>query len=82
MWSKLKFVDLGSELNHRFSETCKSRIFKVTLETMETISRIEIEKFNGHNFELWKLKIEDLLVDREQWELFCLGTILKAMLSE
>jgi hypothetical protein len=25
--------------------------------------RIESEKFNGQNFELWKLKIEDLLVD-------------------
>jgi hypothetical protein len=28
---------------------------------------IEIEKFNGKNFELWKLKMEDLLVDKEQW---------------
>jgi hypothetical protein len=23
-------------------------------------SRIAIEKFNGHNFELWKLRIEDI----------------------
>jgi hypothetical protein len=30
---------------------------------MESSSRIEIEKLNGHNFELQKLKIEDLLVD-------------------
>jgi hypothetical protein len=37
------------------------------LERMESSLRIEIEKFNGHNFELWKLKMEDLLVDREQW---------------
>jgi len=37
--------------------------------------RKEIEKFNGRNFELWKLKIEYLLVDREQWETFCPGTI-------
>jgi hypothetical protein len=29
--------------------------------------RIEIEKFNGKNFELWKFKMEDLLVDKEQW---------------
>jgi hypothetical protein len=29
--------------------------------------RIEIEKFNCKNFELWKLKMEDLLVDKEQW---------------
>ena len=34
---------------------------------MSNTSRIEIEKFNGQNFELWKLKMEDLLVDQEQW---------------
>ena len=34
---------------------------------MASSSRIEIKKINGHNFELWKLKMEDLLVDREQW---------------
>jgi hypothetical protein len=34
---------------------------------MASSSRIEIEKFNGKNFELWKLKMEDLLVDNEQW---------------
>jgi hypothetical protein len=34
---------------------------------MTSSSRIEIEKFNGKNFELWKLKMEDLLVDKEQW---------------
>ena len=34
---------------------------------MERRSRVEIEKFNGQNFELWKLKMEELLVDREQW---------------
>jgi hypothetical protein len=34
---------------------------------MASSSRIEIEKFNGQSFELWKLKMEDLLVDREQW---------------
>jgi hypothetical protein len=32
---------------------------------MESSSRIEIDEFNGQNFELWKLKIEDLLV--YQW---------------
>jgi hypothetical protein len=42
---------------------------------MTSNSRIEIEKFNGHNFELWKLKIEYLLVDREQWETVCPSTI-------
>jgi hypothetical protein len=34
---------------------------------MTSSSRIKIEKFNGKNFELWKLKMEDLLVDKEQW---------------
>jgi hypothetical protein len=27
---------------------------------------MEIDKFNGKSFELWKLKIEDMLVDRDQ----------------
>jgi hypothetical protein len=49
---------------------------------MASSSRIEIEKFNGQNFELWKLKIEDLLVDREQWETVCPGTILTGMSRE
>ena len=35
-------------------------------ERMVSNSRVEIEKFNGNNFELWKLKMEDLLVDKEQ----------------
>jgi hypothetical protein len=42
-------------------------------------SRIEIEKFNGQNFELWKLKMEDLLVDREQWFVVDPKTILMGM---
>jgi len=41
---------------------------------MASSSRIEIEKFNGQNFELWKLKMEDLLVDNEQWATVDLGT--------
>ena len=28
-------------------------------------SKMEIEKFNGKRFELWKLKMEDLLVDKD-----------------
>jgi hypothetical protein len=40
-------------------------IFKFVLERMESSLRIEIKKFNGYNFELWKLKMEYLLVDRE-----------------
>jgi hypothetical protein len=34
---------------------------------MASNSKMEIKKFNGKHFELWKLKIEDLLVDRDQW---------------
>jgi hypothetical protein len=30
---------------------------------MASSSRIEIEKFNGQNFDIWKLKMEDILVD-------------------
>jgi hypothetical protein len=40
---------------------------------MASSSRIDIEKFNGQNFELWKLKIE-YLVDQEQWTTVCPGT--------
>ena len=29
--------------------------------------KLEIEKFNGKFFELWKLKMEDLLVEKYQW---------------
>ena len=41
---------------------------------MASNSKIEIEKFNGHNFELWKIKMEDLLVDQEKWTAVYLGT--------
>jgi hypothetical protein len=41
---------------------------------MASSSRIEIEKFNGKTFELWKLNMEDLLVDKEQWIVVDLGT--------
>ena len=34
---------------------------------MASNSKMEIEKFNGKSFELWKLKMEDLLVDTDQW---------------
>ena len=34
---------------------------------MASSGKIEIEKFNGQIFELWKLKMEDLLVDKDQW---------------
>jgi hypothetical protein len=41
---------------------------------MERSYRIEIEKFNGKNFELWKLKMKDLLVYKEQWIVVDPGT--------
>jgi hypothetical protein len=31
---------------------------------MASSTRIEIEKFNSKKFELWNLKMEDLLVDK------------------
>ena len=34
---------------------------------MASSSKIEIEKFNGKKIDLWKLKMEDLIVDKEQW---------------
>jgi hypothetical protein len=36
--------------------------------------RIEIDKFNSKNFELWKLKMEDLLVEKEKWIIVDPGT--------
>jgi hypothetical protein len=41
---------------------------------MASNSKMEIEKFNGKIFELWKLKMEDLLVDRDQWIMVDPGT--------
>jgi hypothetical protein len=34
---------------------------------MASNSKMEIEKFNKKRFELWKLKMEYLLVDKDQW---------------
>eukprot|EP00253_Pinus_taeda_P021636 PITA_21636 len=34
---------------------------------MASSGKIEIDKFNGPSFELWKLNMEDLLVDKDQW---------------
>ena len=41
---------------------------------MASSGNIEIEKFNGQSFELWKLNMEDLLVDKDQWILVDPGT--------
>jgi hypothetical protein len=34
---------------------------------MVSTSKLEMENFNGTNFELWKLKMEDLLIDQDLW---------------
>jgi hypothetical protein len=34
---------------------------------MASNSKMDIEKFNGTSFELWKIKMEDLLVEIDQW---------------
>ena len=41
---------------------------------MESSGKIEIGKFNVQSFELRKLKMEDLLVDKDQWITVDLGT--------
>ena len=49
---------------------------------MVSSSRVEIDKFNGNNFEMWKIKMEDLLVDKEQWVVVDLGTKHTATLTK
>ena len=34
-----------------------------------TLGRIDVERFLGTNLEMWKLKMEDLLVDRDWWDI-------------
>jgi hypothetical protein len=41
---------------------------------MTRCSKMEIEKFNGKIFELWKLNMVYLLVDKDQWIMVDLGT--------
>ena len=41
---------------------------------MESSGKIEIEKFNGQSLELWKLKMEDLSVDKYPWITVDAGT--------
>ena len=44
--------------------------------------KIEIKKFNGQSFELWKLKMEDLLVDKDHWIVVDLSTKPMEILDE
>ena len=41
---------------------------------MTNNSNMEIEKFSGKSFELWKLKMGYLLVEKYQWVIVDLGT--------
>ena len=36
----------------------------LVVKEMASNGKIEIEKFNGQSFELWKFNMEDLLVDK------------------
>ena len=49
---------------------------------MVSSRKIEIKKFNGQSFELWKLKMEDLLVDKVQWIAVDLGTKPRGLFDE
>jgi hypothetical protein len=49
---------------------------------MVSSSKIEIEKLNGKIFELWKLKKEDILVDKDQWVAIDPGTAPMGMSTE
>jgi hypothetical protein len=46
---------------------------------MASSYKINMEIFNGKIFELWKIKMEDLLVDKNQWVVVDLGTISTGM---
>ena len=41
---------------------------------MASSGKIKIDKFNGQIFEFWKLKMEALLVDKDQWITVDMGT--------
>jgi hypothetical protein len=41
---------------------------------MASNSKMEIKKLNGKSFELWKLKMEYMLVDKDQWIVVDPGT--------
>ena len=49
---------------------------------MASSGKIEIKKFNGQSFELWKLKMENLLVDKYQWIVVDPGTKPTTMSDE
>jgi len=46
---------------------------------MVNSSKIDIKKFNGKSFELWKPTMEDILIDKDQWLVVDLGTACTSM---
>jgi hypothetical protein len=52
----------------------RSMVLIFQVKKMVSNLKMEIKKFNGKIFELWKLKMEYLLVDRDQWIVVDLGT--------
>jgi hypothetical protein len=52
----------------------RSMVLIFQVKRMASNSKMEIEKFNWKMFELWKLKMEYLLVDRDQWIVVDPGT--------
>eukprot|EP00253_Pinus_taeda_P013857 PITA_13857 len=49
---------------------------------MASSGKIEIEKFNGQSFELWKPNMKDMLVDKDQWIVVYSRTKPTTMLDE
>ena len=49
---------------------------------MVSSSRVEIKKLNGNFFESWKINMEDILVDKEQWGVMDPSTKLNSMSKE
>jgi len=43
---------------------CRSCVDIMATSTVASTSRLDIEKFNGMGYELWKIKMEDLLEER------------------
>jgi len=46
----------------------------MVVKEMVSSGKIEMEKFNGQSFDLWKPKMEDILVDKDQWIVVDHGT--------
>ena len=49
---------------------------------MVNTSRLEMKKFNGANFEMWKLKMEDFLIDQDSLWVVVFKTKIFAMKYE